>query len=239
MKIDKVKTMRRLGWEVKKSYGRAGPHQDKKLKRQKKKDTKDYLIELENEMNIGIADIVTAFDSKSIGSKVLNKNKFVDIVKETLVSYNFDKLGQAFIRLPDKTNSVVSSGVGKGTTNPDDYIIRVYRNQVHLYLKREFASNVENVFVVVYTREAYLNDPDVTEDEIKRIEKENYDYIIVAVIASTDADSPLSPYRFVHNLAGGNNQALIWNADKIRTEAEKIMDYWSSETGIGMHTVAD
>jgi hypothetical protein len=49
----------------------------------------------------------------------------------------------------------------------------------------------------------------------------------VAVIASSGPESPLSPWRFVSNLAGGNREALDWTADEIRQKAQDVRDYWS------------
>jgi hypothetical protein len=53
----------------------------------------------------------------------------------------------------------------------------------------------------------------------------------VAVLAAAGRESPLSPYRFAWNLAGGNHEAETWTADEIRAKAKEIMAYdgkWST-----------
>lgn len=76
------------------------------------------------------------------------------------------------------------------------------------YLKRKFAARVEHGSAVVYTIDAYLNDPDVTDEERDELARCEYTHILVAVLASAGPKPPLGPYRFVHNLAGGNREAL-------------------------------
>jgi hypothetical protein len=135
----------------------------------------------------------------------------------------FSPAGQAYIEMSDKCNDLVSSGVGKRTMNPDDYVVRVHREKVGLFLNRKFASKVDEVAIVVYTKEAYLNDPDISEQEMERIKP--YTHILVAVLASCGIHSPLTPGRFTRNLAGGNREALLWSADEIRQKAKVIAEY--------------
>ena len=177
---------------------------------------------------IGVSDILTAFNENVIGSKVLHKDLFLLELGKEISKFDFQSCrvpGQAYITLPDRFCKFVSSGLGRRTDNVDDYIIRFYREKVGLYLKRQYASEVKNVSVVVYTTDAYLNDPDITIQELNWIKKENPTHILVAVLASPGFESPLTPYRFVHNLAGGNNEAKLWTGDEIREMAKKIINH--------------
>jgi hypothetical protein len=190
--------------------------------------------EMKNEMKIALADIVTAFDDFTIGSKVTDRDGFFDALTKAIEAHDFstDRIpGQAFIVCPDAI-PFVSAGDGKRTDNPEDYIPALHRGQVGLYLKREKAGEVQFCAAVVYTKEAYLKDPDVTHEEAERIG--DADYVLVAVIASSGPESPLSPYRFVHNLAGGNREAQVWTGDEIRDRAKDILAHaneWATVAG--------
>lgn len=190
---------------------------------------------------IELASIVTAFDDQTIGSKVTNTNLFMGVLARGIDATDFDDQrvpGQALIPLGEDTVlEAVSAGVGKHTQNPEDYVVRRYRGKVRLFLRRELAEPVQSVSAVVYTRDAYLDDPDVQDEppEYNRIANSDCTHVLVAVLASAGEDaSPLSPGRLVHNLAGGNKEAQEWDADEIRAKACEAVDYYSEWT-----TVAD
>lgn len=171
------------------------------------------------------ADIVTAFDNFTIGSKVTNPDEFDKVAKAAIGSYDFDgqKIpGQGFITCP-QVIPFVSAGDGPRTLNPDDYHPAEHRGRVGLYLKREKAGEVWFCGLVVYTKDAYLKDPDVKPDEAKRVEAATH--VLVAVIASSGPEAPLTPFRFVHNLAGGNREAKEWTADEIRDKSREILNH--------------
>ncbi len=238
-KLNKAKEMRRMSRVIYQTYGKAGFHQDKRTKRVKHMSTSDWLFEEEiDEYKIGLSNIVTAFDKITIGTKVINKSLFWKEIYHEVSKHDFsmdDVSGQGFIILPN-AKEYLSSGIGKGTKNPEDYIVRMYRENPKLFLKRKFASEVDSGAVVIYTKEAYFADPDITEDEIKKIEKEGATHILVTVLAFSGTEVPLSPFRFVHNLAGGNNEALEWTAEEIKNKAKKIIKYWVNDN---WHTVSD
>ena len=97
----------------------------------------------------------------------------------------------------------------------------------YMNLKREFAAPVEGCAAVVYSLAAYLADPDLEgeTEEIKRITDLNPAYVIVAVLAFAGPKAALSPYRLTANLAGGNLEAQVWDADKIRQVAKDSKSY--------------
>jgi len=188
---------------------------------------------------ISCASIVTAFDDQTIGSKVVHTDRFLTYLTQAIESTNFEDQkipGQALVNLPTEAHTTVSAGVGKHTQDPSDYVVRLYRGKVSLFLQRELAEPVDSLSVVIHTKEAYLEDPDVKGDakEVFRIQLKAPTHVLVAVLASAGPPSPLSPGRLVHNLAGGNNEAEIWTADEIRETARESLDYYG-EWG----TVAD
>ncbi len=184
---------------------------------------------------IGLANIVTAFEPKAIGSRVPKQHQqfFLEELKDAIEAHDpvMDRQpGQHFIEVVG-VNRLVECGVGKRTSNPDDYVVREHRGSVSLYLKRKHALPTESVHAVVYTLDAYLKDPDLTEVERARVGS-NYTHLLVAVLSSNGGEPALSPYRFVHNLAGGNLEALAWSADEIRAKAKAILAYENACTGV-------
>lgn len=180
---------------------------------------------------VEIAGVLAAFAAETIGSKVVDRESFLTQLVDEIQSHDRRKdrvSGQHYIPLPEKFKQWVSAGVGRRTDNPDDYVLRLYRGKVSAYLRRERAVPVESVAVVVYTREAYLFDPDVQGDrrEVERIESSDATHVLVAVLASAGPKSPLSPRRLVSNLAGGNREALTWTANEIRAKAAESLKYW-------------
>ncbi len=181
---------------------------------------------------IGMSPL-TALSDKAVGSRVVDKMRFLDILAKAICRHDGSQdrvSGQHTIVLPPEVLPFVSSGVGRRTDNPDDYVLRVYRGQVGPYLKRDFALPVENCVVTVYTREAYLIDPEVAGDGIEKryiAEHPEATHILVSVRASAGPETPLTPHRLVSNLGGGNNEALEWSADEIRGIARQSKDYWN------------
>jgi hypothetical protein len=195
-------------------------------------------------MNITTSNICSAFGTHSvIGSKVTNHTEFSRVLLAAVAQHDFtqDRIpGQGFILIPEAI-PFVSSGVGRPTENPDDYTLHLYRGRVSAFLLRERAAVAESCAVVIYTRQAYLDDPDVTIEEAARVAALDLalgatpvTHVLVAVLASSGPRGELTPYRFTANLAGGNHEAQVWTADEIRAKAKDIMGYDDSWT-----TVAD
>ena len=182
-------------------------------------------------MRITPSDICTALhQTHVIGTKVIDHGRFMHALEAAVAAHNFavDRVpGQGFISVPEAI-PYVSAGVGHPKADPSAYSLKLYRGAVSAYLKREHAAPVESVACVVYTRDAYLKDPDVTAEERERVTASNFlpvTHVLVAVLATAGARSQLSPYRFAHNLAGGNREAQLWSADEIRAKAQEIIEY--------------
>jgi hypothetical protein len=189
------------------------------------------------------SNICSAFNHTGVtGSKVINHEEFLRILHDAVKNHDFsqDRIpGQGFILIPDAV-PFVSSGVGKPTLSVNDYILREYRGKVSAFLKRDHAVQAEGCAAIVYSRKAYSDDPDVTPEEMRRIDSLAeinplsfpdppstipVTHILVAVLTFAGPQSQLSPYRFTANLAGGNHEAQIWTADEIRAKAKDVVDY--------------
>lgn len=186
------------------------------------------------QIKLSLSDIVTAYQSQAIGSRVLNAEAFNALLVQAIVSHDPTtdrQAGQHYIKLPIEACQYVSAGIGPASRDPNHYVLRFHREKVSAYLKREFAAPTESVAAVIYTLEAYLKDPDATPEESARIMSENPTHVVVAILASTGQPSPLTPFRLVHNLAGGNLEALKYTADEIRAKAKESLAFhnaWST-----------
>lgn len=187
-----------------------------------------------DELNIGLADIVTAHKEKTVGSKVTDP-RFWCMLEAAVKTHVFPESGQALIELPEGI-PYVSGGVAHRDGVPfEGYHIVNYREGPGLFADRKYAAEVNTLSVVVYTRAAYLADPDVTAEEV--FERGCDDYVLVAILAASGPKPPLSAYRFVHNLAGGNNDFKPENGytlAKAIEQAKEIVAY-----GRDWITVAD
>lgn len=179
-------------------------------------------------IKFAISNVCTAFHHYTIGSKVTHLGPFMEAVAEALATYDdtHDKTpGQHFVLLPDSATALVSAGIAlREELSVGAYVVREHRGRVDAYAPREYAVKATGVAAVVYTLAAYLADPDVTEEEARDI-PEGTSHVIVAVLAFAGPKAPLSPYRLVANLAGGNNDALAYTADEIRALARAAKGY--------------
>lgn len=180
-------------------------------------------------MKILPANIVTCLSDKTVGTKVTNFPKFYEVMEKAVAAFDFaaaNEPGQGFIRCDDLV-PYLSAGVGKASENPEDYVLRFYRGRVRPFLKREKAAACEGAALVVYTRAAYLADPDTDATERARVEASGATHVLVAVLGFAGPKAPLSPDALVHNLAGGNNEAMKWTTEVIHKVAKESDDYYS------------
>jgi hypothetical protein len=181
-------------------------------------------------ISLEIASIVTAFSEKTVGTKVVNRQAFVDVAKKAISVYPFHSQrvpGQGFVECPEAL-LYLSSGVGKRTNDPKDYHPVLYRGRVELFLKRKNAAELKGCALIVYTKQAYLNDPEVRNDkkERQRISESDCSHVLVSVLGFAGPKAPYTPYRLVSNLAGGNKEAETWSVSDIRQKARQSKTYW-------------
>jgi hypothetical protein len=183
----------------------------------------------QTQIKLGTTTILTAFNASPIGTKVVNHEAFVSKALAAIAAHDFsqDRVpGQGFLICPEAI-PFVSAGDGLRTEDPTNFSPALHRGEVGLYLKRECAGETQFCALVVYTTEAYLSDPEVDATEAAQIRGSEFTHMLVAVIASSGPEAPLTPGRFTSNLAGGNKEALVWTADEIREKAKAVKDYWT------------
>ncbi len=173
------------------------------------------------------ARIVTAYNDVTIGTKVTDHEPFKKLLKEAVRKHKFDDLGHGQILLPG-AKDMVSCGVArlKDVPSPAGFHLRPYRGDNHLFAKRKHAITAEHVAAIVYTREAYAADPD--EGGLLA----DCTHVLIAVLgwAGEQQTPPVTPWRFVNNLAGGNasySPARGYTWEKCVEEAKESHDYWA------------
>lgn len=189
-------------------------------------------------MTISIAPsyIWQAENSSVIGSKVGNSSAFRSALTEAIASHDTSKdraEGQHFIVLSADAieASDITCGVGRKTSNISDYVMREWRGSVSTFLKRENALPVSFCAVIVYTKSAYLSDPQMPEDERKQVLASDSTHYLVALLANADGvPNARSPYRLVDSLAGGNNEFADISIEDVKAmavESKAYADSWS------------
>ncbi len=118
--------------------------------------------------------------------------------------------GQHFVELSQLSEEnlrvIFGNGIGLRTQDPTDYFPALWRGQVSLFGLRKLALDAERAAVIVYERDAFLADPEVTEEN-RRWLLPDTKYVLIDILAF-NAVTPLTPERFVSNLGGGNNAYL-------------------------------
>lgn len=177
-------------------------------------------------IKLAISDVCSAFSPKTVGTKA--DADLIHLIKDAVESYPFDAQevpGQGFVPLPPEACNRVKGGVGRRSEDPEAYVCRFWRERVEAFLKRGYASPVDSVVAVVYTVEAYFADPEVTLAEKSRLIGQGATHVIVAVLGFCGPKAPVSPYRFVANLAGANRAAASWSAEYMRLLAKEVIAY--------------
>jgi hypothetical protein len=172
----------------------------------------------------------------AIGTKVLEPTAINPILKKAIEEFDWDSCtqkGQAFIPLPKSAFKYLSSGDGKlDGRGEDDFLVREWRGDIQMFLKREFAGKVMSAAAVVYTVNAYNRDPDVIESG--DLAGEPATHVLVAVLASSGPKPELGFSRFVKNLAGGNKEfsPLTRVDDAMREFREETGTFRDSKKGL-------
>ena len=178
------------------------------------------------------SDTCTAFKISTVGTKVYSSAlpDFMRILAKAVEDYDptSDRVpGQHFVPLPSEANKMVSPGIGPRTKSPYDYVLATHRGRVGAFLKRRFTENVklDGVACIVYTKAAYLADPQIGYAEGQRLHNSVYTHVVVAVLAFVGPRPPLTPHRFLANLAGGNKEAATYTLADIYKMAADVLEY--------------
>lgn len=162
----------------------------------------------------GKSAIWTADKESTVGSKVENFEVFKEELAELVDIHDTaqDRIkGQHFVVLPREyiVNSGISCGVGRRTDNPNDYVLREWRGSVGCYLKRDEALPIDFCAVIVYTMEAYENDPESEVFELDDLRAQGATHVLVALLASNnEVPNARSARALVAGIAGANNELL-------------------------------
>jgi hypothetical protein len=186
-----------------------------------------------------IAACCSAFSPETVGAKVLDRRLFDEALEKALASYDTARdgvAGQMCIELPPDAYGTVSAGVGcRAGRILADHVIRRHQGRYEVFLQRAFAAPVTQLHVIVYTREAYLADPQIPVAEARQLGEATH--VIMAVHVGAGPSVPLevrihagstglmTPYRFVHGLAGGNLAAAMWTPQEIHEIAKEVIAY--------------
>jgi hypothetical protein len=182
---------------------------------------------MDNKIILMPSSIWKAYDEHCIGSKVKLTYPFEIKVREAIRTHDTSKdraEGQHF--LPISVEGIVSCGVGLNTRFPEDYVLRNWRGRVQPFLKREHALPLSSCSVIVYTKQAYLNDPQIDEAEAERVNASDATHILVALLANAKGvPNAYGTYRLVSNLAGGNNAFENITIEEIKEQAAASLQY--------------
>jgi hypothetical protein len=184
-------------------------------------------------INIKPSHIWSAFEDDCIGSKCGNQDAFELNLEAAIENHDTSRdraEGQHFIVLSKEAieASGITAGVGRKTANVEDYVLRLYRGGVKTFLNREHALPVSFCAVIVYTKAAYLADPEGTDKLRAEIEASEGTHFLVALLANAEgvpSPAPRSPSNLVKCLAGRNNEAEVWTLDEIKEMAKASVEY--------------
>jgi hypothetical protein len=180
-------------------------------------------------MKISHSNIVSAFASNTIGTKVTEPEAFHTVLINALRLYTDYGNGQLTVPLPLALPYVSCGIVPRKDLPLSAYVVREHRGEVGLFANRKYVvGKPKSLAAIVYTAAAYKSDPQVTKEEGLRITDEQADFVLVAVLASLGGAQGLSSQRFVRNLAGGNNRYSPDNGytiDQAIQEAKEVEAY--------------
>lgn len=197
------------------------------------------------DINIFIHPIAKSqFDRTGIGTFVRDPIALEAHITSALQDFEFPNNGQGFVALPPEAFNTVVPGVARRTNNPDDYVVRFHRERMGLYLNRDKVKLPElgGLAAIVYTKEAYLADPQTSAEEKEAFIEAGYTHCWVTTLAMAGPKAPVDPWRFVVNLAGGNakykeladeaqgsyvNPARGFLANVVQAEAKEVQEYWA------------
>jgi hypothetical protein len=173
---------------------------------------------------------------EAVGSQIFQGaiEKLEGIVRKAIEMAKFDDKGHAFIILPKEARVLVSSGCELLST-PHEKKSVLHREEMVTVMDRDSVKSrpAESVAAIVYTHDACQADDQIPVEH--KQECDVGDFYWVDILGFFGPPPPVSAHRFVRNLAGGNNQWDLPEADdapgnremleKIKVECGKITEY--------------
>lgn len=181
-------------------------------------------------MNIYMHPIAAQQTSTTaIGTFVQKPMALHAAIMKALETYEMPENGQGFVSLPEDSWSCVLPGVARRTTNPEDYVNRSHRGKVGQFLRRDKVAlpALDGVAAIVYTAEAFLADPQTSDEEKAAFVEAGFTHCWVTTLAFAGPKPPVTSWRFVVNLAGGNAAYADKTVEDLVAEAQAIEAYES------------
>ncbi len=153
------------------------------------------------------------FREGAVGTLVTKASTYLDILTDHVKDFDFpdkgDSAGQGFIPIEHaEVKNLVVPGVAHRTLLTDSTsIVRQHRGEQVLCIDRSKVDvgKVDGVAAIVYTIDAYLRDPEVSEDEKSHLKEGPYSHVLVTTLGFKGPKAPVGPGRFMKNIAGANN----------------------------------
>jgi len=181
-------------------------------------------------MKIFMHDLAASQSTPSaIGTKVSKPMALHTAIMEALESYEMPENGQGFLSLPEEAWGSVLPGVARRTTAPDDYCNRLHRGKVGQFLRRDLVAlpALDGVAAIVYTAAGYLADPQTSDEEKQAFVEGGFTHCWVTTLAFAGPKPPVTSWRFVVNLAGGNASYETMTKEELVEMAQSIEAYES------------
>ena len=148
-------------------------------------------------------------------------------IRRALETYKFPENGQGFVSLPKEAWGCVLPGVARRTKNPGDYKNALHRGEVGQFLDRTKVAlpALDGVAAIVYTAEAFLADPQTSDEEKQAFIEAGYTHCGVTTLAFAGPKPPGTSWRFIVNLAGGNAAYEEMTKEELVEMAQDIKAY--------------
>ena len=175
------------------------------------------------------------FKPGGVGTLVTNPTDYLDALHKEVAGFTFpaegDNAGQGFVPMPDSVKGFVVPGAAKrNLLSEKTGIIRNHRGEDILCVDRSKVDvgEADSVAAIVYTMQAFLNDPEngLSSEEKTQLLNGEFTHVLVTTLAFKGPKSPLTPHRFMHNVAGGNaayastNPHIVERAKEAVTKSE-------------------
>lgn len=181
-------------------------------------------------MKIFMHDLAAAqMTPSAIGTFVQKPMALHTAIMAALETYEFPENGQGFVSLPEEAWANVMPGVAKRTKNPEDYCNRLHRGKVEQFLRRDKVAlpALSGVAAIVYSKKAFLADPQTSDSEKQGFVETGFTHCWVTTLAFAGPKPPVTSWRFVVNLAGGNAAYAEMTKEQLVEMAQSIEAYES------------
>jgi hypothetical protein len=140
------------------------------------------------------------------------RHEILDIIEATIEGFEFPANGQGFLQIPDAAKELLLTGaISRPADLPVEALkVRKHRGEFIVVGRGQWfvdeGHDLTPTFAaaIVYTMAAYREDPQVTPAEVEEAGVQGATHVLINIIGSQAPTPPVSPRRFIRNLAGGN-----------------------------------